>query len=143
MSRSKGNTNHDMLLKIGKLSVEDFSQYYFQDTDAPMNPEKQPEQKSFNPELLYMILDEMCKSKILFLERFMFTGEDPTYRVESGLTLFLFFNNCLDNVIYGYPFMIDKYRLSLFKIVVGGDVDGIGSGFLFKFDRAEKRRGIA
>lgn len=122
--------NHDTMLNLGFLSLQDFLHY-----EAQQNPGA-----GITTALVQRLLDQLCAKAILVREPLLQTAREGVYSLNDGLAGFLYERHLIRNVIFGFDYIVNNYRHAVTKILVKtreGD-DGIGTGFLFNVQSHER-----
>ena len=124
--------NLKICLAMGYLTVWDF--LLFENEYAQKN--------GILPIVVEDILERMCRAQILYEQTLLQRGGCKIYGVNAPLVFFLRKQNCIANVIFGFPFIVEKYAESVLKVVVEDDNGDhyIGTGFLYLSRAAEKTR---
>lgn len=130
-SKTFNNTNHDLFLKMGELAISDFMHYFFNDETSPKGVTH-----GIPMALVHMTLDVLCERVLLSRQRDLYSGNDATYCLNKGVVDFLEKNDAIDNLFYGFPFICEKYKSSIFKVVVN-ELNAMGTGFLYRFRYSE------
>jgi hypothetical protein len=121
--------NHDTMLNLGFLSLQDFLHY-----EAQQNPGK-----GIATALVQRLLDQLCAKAILVREPLLQTAREGVYSLNDGLAQYLYERHLIKNVILGFDYIVNNYRQAVAKILVStreGD-EGIGTGFLFNVQSHE------
>jgi S1-C subfamily serine protease len=121
---------HEAVVSMGFLTLWDF--LHFENEYA--------QKKGIQPWLVEMVLDRMCESGILKADPLIQQSHYRAYMANEYFTQFLSARDCLTNLIFGFPFIAEKYQRSIFKIAVFDDVGDqhIGTGFLIQIQKAKK-----
>jgi len=124
---STDKKNHGTALDLGFFSPNDFAYYSFS---------KRKKLKSIPDTIVGIILNSLCKCNLIFQQDFVVKLSDSkTYVLNYNLFKFLWDRSIIFNLIYGFQFITDNYRNSVFKIVITNENNeaGIGSGFLLNY----------
>ena len=122
---SNNNPNHKILLGMGALSVNDFLHYFGE----------KAQNKGIPIQVVYEVLEVLCKKGILSEQSFIYTGNDKTFSVNEGYVRFLYQNDALDNLVHGFGYIAKKYANSVMKIVVQtSNGESIGTGYVAKLE---------
>lgn len=120
---SAGDSQHDVLLKLGYLSLPDF--LHLEGSMA--------EREGIPVALVQRLLDQLCARAILVRETLFRAGRDAMYLVNDGLAQYLYDRRLIKNLIFGFDYIADNYRNAIAKILVRTQEgeNGVGTGFLF------------
>jgi S1-C subfamily serine protease len=114
---------------MGSLSVNDFLHYF----------EEKAQKKGIPIQVVYEVLDLLCKKGVLSEQSFIYTGNDKTFSVNEGYVRFLKHNNALDNLIHGFGYIANKYAKLVLKVVVQTPKgESIGTGFVARCENGLK-----
>lgn len=123
---AKQNRNHDVLLRLGRLSISDFLYYGVEGYGL---------KSGVRVILVEMVLDKLCEALILHKEMMFQTTGDRTYTLNEELARYFCERNLVYNMVFDFTYIAYRYRSDVFKILVTGSNgnENIGTGFLFKY----------
>ncbi len=119
------NPNHDVWMKLGRLSLTNFVHYRSYYT----------RQKGIPITIVRAVLERLCQNHIIFQEQLFQNTSDPVYYLNEEIAQFFYSRGLIKNIIFGFSYIAERYKQSIFKIVVTTNEgrESIGTGFLFKF----------
>lgn len=122
---SSQNPNHDIALKLGALSVNDFLHYSSQ----------QNKKMSIKPLVVESIMDRFCEVFIFSKEKYFQYFGETTYSINKDLASFFYGKDLLYNLLFGFTYIAEKYKQNVFKIIIHNDDESqnIGTGFSFRY----------
>ena len=123
---AKSNPNHETFLKLGRLSINDFLYFYSERAGV----------KGIPIVIVDAILDRLCKNNILFQESILQGHSGRYFTLNDGLAEFLAKKDAIKNVIFGFSYIVNKYKDSVVKIEVETpNGPSIGTGFVMSVRR--------
>lgn len=129
---SKGDENREIKKKLGYLTINDYLYFYAS--------EPQETRKGIPLSIVERVIGRLCEKGLIFNQSFVFGDNKYTaYQGNESIIKFLSEKNILDNLFFGFEYIIEKYKKSVVKIEVETEEGlALGTGFLIYLDKLIK-----